>query len=360
LIAIFLAVALGSCIRACRKSKPPAEVPPTVVESGAGTTAAVVVVSPWKNLTFPTPQTRLLDSNAPGIFQPTGSGRLESALYGSTRTAGQGNQLRSSFHEGIDIAPVERGRAGQPLDPIFAIADGEVAYVSQLPGNSNYGKYVVLIHRDPIGDIYSLYAHLAEIAPGIAAGRAIRAGDRLGTMGNTASSGIPMARAHLHLEIGLINNSRFAQWYRAQKLKPDHGLYNGRNLLAINALDVFRRHAAEGDVAFQAHLAAIPVAFEVVLAARQQPNFFQRYPALWQGTPYAGGPVTLSCSENGLPLAGRNATAEERQRLGSARSLVLKADPAVLGRNGAHIIGQAQGRWILARNGEQWAEVLLY
>ncbi|MDQ6861282.1 MAG: M23 family peptidase, partial [Verrucomicrobiota bacterium] len=38
------------------------------------------------------------------------------------------------FHEGIDIRPLRRDAAGEPLDPVRAIADGAVAYVNNVPG----------------------------------------------------------------------------------------------------------------------------------------------------------------------------------------------------------------------------------
>lgn len=323
--------------------------------------AAIVAPSPWKSLRFPTAQDRLLDPDPMGVFQPTASGNPESALYGSVRTANNGSGLMSSFHEGIDIAAMQRDRAGRPLDDVMAVADGHVAYVNRIGGNSNYGIYVVLIHDDPaLGEVYTLYAHLARAEPDLRPGKTVRAGDVLGTMGNTASSGIPMARAHLHFEIGLINNMRFAAWYKANKLKPYHGNFHGRNFLGVNALDVFAHEQRNPDFDFLAHLETIPPAFELIARTSRTPDFFTRYPGLWEGSPVDHGVIVLKVSESGLPLRGRAATDTEMAELGRKSSLVLNVNEAVLGRNGCHLVSHAGGSWKLASNGERWLEVLTY
>ncbi|RYD30872.1 MAG: M23 family metallopeptidase, partial [Verrucomicrobiaceae bacterium] len=52
----------------------------------------------------------------------------------------------TKFHEGIDIAPMQRDAKGEPQDSVHAIADGVVAYTTNSPRTSNYGHYVVLRH----------------------------------------------------------------------------------------------------------------------------------------------------------------------------------------------------------------------
>ena len=46
------------------------------------------------------------------------------ARYGSTRTVKRGSRFVASFHEGVDIAPVERDRRGIATDPV--VAQGEM------------------------------------------------------------------------------------------------------------------------------------------------------------------------------------------------------------------------------------------
>lgn len=321
---------------------------------------AGAVVPQLRKMVFPTGQTGLLDPAAANVFQPTASGRPESALYGSTRTGRRGKLLRATFHEGIDVAAVRRDRRGWPLDEIYAVADGQAAYINRTGGNSNYGKYVVLKHADPLGEIYSLYAHLASVAAGLRAGQAVSAGETLGVMGNTSTSPIPMAQAHLHLEIGLILNNRFRAWYRRQNLKPDHGNFHGWNLLGLDPLGVFAAQRQTPDFSLLAHLAAVAPAFEAVLATRILPDFFRRYPKLWRGAPFAPPAIAVVCSENGVPLSGRNAGAGEQAALGGGRWLVQNVNPAGLGRNGTRLIRENNGGWQLADNGEKWRDMLLY
>ena len=96
--------------------------------------------------------------------QPTVSGIEESGLFGCVRSSG------AQFHEGIDIRPVARDRAGEPTDKITAAMDGVVRHVSSSPGNSSYGRYIVLDHPGLTPAVYTLYAHLARIVPFVSAG----------------------------------------------------------------------------------------------------------------------------------------------------------------------------------------------
>jgi len=314
--------------------------------------------NPFRYFVFPSDQ--VLDRNDPDVFQPSASGRPESALFGSVRTANYGKSLAASFHEGVDIAAGQRDAAGRPQDAVYAVADGAVAYVNTKAGNSNYGKYVVLTHACPSGMVYTLYAHLAELSPGVIRGRFVNAGDVLGIIGHTANPPMPLTQAHLHFEIGLILNARFRQWYRAQKLKHGHDNFNGWNLLGVDPLVVFERQRQCPDFDFFQHIATLPTAFEIVLAARRKPDYFDRYPCLWEGAPYQGAGLQLVVSEDGLPLKGRNATESERQLLGAHQSAVLRVDPEALGRNGCHLVICRKGLWRLGREGEKWRDMLIY
>jgi murein DD-endopeptidase MepM/ murein hydrolase activator NlpD len=316
--------------------------------------------NPWQAVSFPTDQKRLLDPNAIGVFQPTASGRLESAMYGTVRMAVKNGRLMPSFHEGIDIAPMQRDRARRPLDPVYAVAEGKVAYINRVSGNSNYGVYVVLLHADPLGDCYTLYAHLASVAPGLRQGQLVQAGEVLGTMGHSSSSAIPVERSHLHFEVGLLTNERFSEWYNVKKLKPDHGLFNGRNLLAIDPLEVFRQRQGNDAFTLQQHFATIPAAYELILSTRKRPDFFRRYPSLWEGEAFSGQPIVITCSENGVPLRGRNATEAERAKLGQNRIRVQNVNANVLGKNGRRLVVLDQNGWRPGQNNAEWLEILCY
>ena len=71
---------------------------------------------------------------------------------------------------------------------MLATADGAVMYVSTKPALSNYGKYIVIRHIIEGLEIYSLYAHLSEIQPGIVAGKPVKAGEVIATMGRTSNT----------------------------------------------------------------------------------------------------------------------------------------------------------------------------
>lgn len=310
---------------------------------------------------FAYPTDRQLDRFNPENFQPTASGRPESAFYGSVRTERLGRRFLTSFHEGIDIAPIERDRTGYPRDIVMAAADGEVAYVNRYSGNSNYGKYIVLSHGFGPGRVYTLYAHLSAIGSGIRKGALVEQGNVLGTMGATSTDRIAPANGHLHFEVGLMLNSRFDQWFKRRRLTPDHGLFNGWNLIGIDPLSVYEWQEENGneyDVA--AALRAMRPAFEIVLKTSRQPDFFRLYPVLWQGAEFNGGAMIIACAENGLPLSGRCANGNETAELGRNRHIVGNVDIAVLGRNGCRLIVSRNGKWRLSAEGEKWLNLLAF
>ena len=100
-------------------------------------------------------------------------------------------------HDGIDIA----GRYG---GTICAIQAGEIYRLERDPLAHNYGLHVRVAHTD---NYKSIYCHLSEIADGVAVGRVIESGYRLGGMGNSGnvrprpSEDNPKAGTHLHLSM---------------------------------------------------------------------------------------------------------------------------------------------------------------
>lgn len=339
----------------CQKEQPRVPPQPITALAEPGAAPDITLPSPWRDLVFPTAQTRLLEGDL-RVFMPTLPQRPESGLFGSVRTGSKG---QARFHEGVDIAPLQRDRRGEPTDVVRAVAGGTVAYVSDKGGNSNYGKYVVVLHRDPLGMVYTLYAHLASVA--VRPGQAVPSGTPLGVMGHTSSSALPRARAHVHFEVGLLHNERYAPWYRAQKRKPDHGNFHGGNLAGVDPLVFLRWQRQNPEGSFRDFLATQPAAFEVVVVPAHAPDFFRRYPALWAGAAWrAGAAIVLSCAENGLVLKGRLATALEHRSLGRAQTVVLTVHTAVLGRNGSQLITQGRRGWALGQNGERWLSALLY
>src|SRR5215469_6172859 len=192
---------------------------------------AALAQSPFQ---FPTANHALFE---PGqelkFFAPTAPNKpWTSGSFGCVRSDGW------QMHEGLDIIHQHTDRHGEPTDPVMATADGTVVYVSTKAALSNYGKYIVIRHMVEGLEIYSLYAHLSEIEPGIAAGKQVKAGEQIAIMGRTSNTSerISKDRAHCHFELNVFVNENFSSWYRKNfpGERNDHGIWNGQNL---NGLD---------------------------------------------------------------------------------------------------------------------------
>lgn len=269
-----------------------------------GAAAAAPPVSTEPLLVWPTPNTAWLERRPADTFvQPTVSGTVESALFGCTRSGG------AQFHEGLDLKPLQRDRQGESTDPIFAIMDGVVRYVNLRAGAGGYGRYVVLEHPGVEPAVYSLYAHLRAVEPGVAAGARVVAGQRIATMGRSAGGyTIPKERAHLHLEIGLRITDRFDTWYRAQGFgSPNaHGNWNGLNLAGIDPMafyDAFRTRRVSAPRDF---FAAMETAVRLRIATPAVPDFVRRYPGLVHGATAAlSFGWEIDVNPTGLPFRWR-------------------------------------------------------
>ena len=206
--------------------------------------------------------------------QPTASGRTESALFGCTRNGG------NRFHEGLDIAAKNFDRRGESTDPCFAVMDGTVAYINPIAGNSSYGRYVVLVHDRADVPLYSLYAHLRSIEPGLEPGAAVLAGSPLGTIGRSAAGySIPRSRSHVHFEIGVRLTDGFQAWYDKQPYGSEnqHGLWNGMNLLGLDPLVFFNAVRERRFNGFRNLLYDLPAAFTLRVSTTRVPDFITRY-----------------------------------------------------------------------------------
>lgn len=261
-----------------------------------------VIEAARTNFVWPTPskawdQGRGIES----FIQPTVSGDPESGLFGCARSGG------SQFHEGLDIKAVQRDRRGEPTDPIFAAMDGIVRYVALVASESNYGRYIVLEHPGLTPAVYTLYAHLARVEPGIRAGVTVKAGQVIGLMGHSSSGNIPRERAHLHFEIGLRATDNFDVWYGSKKFgnRNEHGIWNGMNLMGIDPLDFLRQWRAGRVENFQHYLDRLRPVVRVRVVTTRVPDFIQRYPALLQKPMPAGlvGGWEVACNATGLPFA---------------------------------------------------------
>jgi len=257
--------------------------------------------------------------------QPTVSGLEESGLFGCVRSNG------TQFHEGLDIRPVARDRSGEPADKITAAMDGVVRHVSSSPGNSSYGRYIVIEHPDQTPTVYTLYAHLARIEAGVRPGTPVRRGEVIATMGRSAGGyAIPKDRAHLHFEIGFVATQNFPAWYAWRKFGSpnEHGMFNGMNLMGIDPHD-FLRELRRGRVDnVQEYVDRLRSVVRVRVATTRTPDFITRYPSLLR-KPVSGlvAGWEVECNATGLPYAWTPLTAAELgdQRPGTAKIVSVDA-----------------------------------
>lgn len=209
-----------------------------------------------------------------------------------------GKVVMSRFHEGVDIAPVKRDKAGNPLDLVMSIADGAVVHVSNVSGRSNYGKYVVVEHDWENSKVYSLYAHLAEIT--VEPGNSVKMGSVLGRMGYTGV-GLNRTRAHVHLELALSMSTNYEGWHKQNfGSRNYHGNYNGMNLAGVDIASFFNEHRENPQLRFSEFVLSRPIQFKVAVpAGESEPEFLTRYP--WMRRP---GPANPSSWEIGFAATG--------------------------------------------------------
>jgi hypothetical protein len=194
---------------------------------------------------FPTANHALLEPGGGEKFFVGTTGKpWNSGAFGCVRTGGW------QMHEGLDIKCGQRDKKGEPIDRVMATADGTVVYFNSKPSLSPYGNYLVLRHQVEGLEIYSLYAHLHEVLPTLVIGTVVKAGEPIAVMGRTTNTreGISKERAHVHFELNLLYNERFASWYKtsAPNTRNVHGEWNGFNLAGLDPQEIFLEQARQG------------------------------------------------------------------------------------------------------------------
>lgn len=262
------------------------------------------------DLAWPTPNPAWAEGKPIGSFvQHAGSGDPVSGTFGGVRNGGV------QFHEGLDISALARDRKGEATDNVMAAMAGVVRHVSANPGGSNYGRYVILEHPDVTPGVYTLYAHLARIAPGLKVGDRVARSQVLGVMGHSSgATPIPVLRSHVHFEIGVMITRDFQSWYERRKFgsRNEHGPWNGMNLMGIDPLDFFNQWRAGKINTVQDYFAKMETAVKLRIATRRTPDFVVRYPTLltkplpmglvegwevrfnWTGVPFSWTPLSAA------------------------------------------------------------------
>jgi hypothetical protein len=217
------------------------------------------------------------------IFEGETTKPWDGGAFGYTRSPIRvgGQVVMTRFHEGIDIAPVKRDKAGNPLDLVMSIAKGKVVHTADIAGRSNYGKYVVVEHQWENSKVYSLYAHLAEITARV--GDPVNPGSVLGRMGYTGA-GLNRTRAHVHLELAMLMSTDYEAWHKVNYGSMNyHGLFNGMNLAGVDVAALFLEHKANPDLKFSEFVLSRPVQFKVVIPhGDSEPDFLTRHPWMKQ------------------------------------------------------------------------------
>ncbi len=317
------------------------------------------------DICLPTANDALLRPGAEAdFFQPTVEGGTESGMFGCVRSAGH------RFHKGIDIKCLQRDRRGEPTDPIHAVADGEVAFINTKPGLSNYGRYIVLQHDWDGVPVCTLYAHLSEVALGLAAGQPVKKGQVIATMGHSANTheGISRERAHLHFEMDLLLSPYFHIWYpKHDPQAPPFGNFNGRNLAGIDPAAFLRAYAANRNLNFAEYVSKEPIAFTVLVGARPFP-WLKMHPE--QVQPAQGAPIAyeIGMTAWGMPVSVWPRAAGE---IGESQRRLLERSLPVLARTNDAELSQwtcgelvrrsrTGGGWELTERGREWLQMVTY
>ena len=304
------------------------------------------------------------------LFEKGGEERFFVGTVGKPWTSGCFGCVRSSgaqLHEGLDIRCLQRDKRGEPTDPVMATADGTVAYINAKPSLSNFGNYIILRHSISGVELYSNYAHLREIRPGLKVGQSVNAGETIATMGRTANTreGISKERAHVHFELNLFINDRFPAWYKKSfpTQRNDHGAWNGQNLAGLDPRRVLleqQRLVAKFDllgfIQGQTELCRVQV------RARDFP-WLKRYPALVRPNPkaekegIAGYEAALNFNAVAFELIPRAAS----ELKGKTKFQLLSVNEVEQRKNRCRgVVTQRGGRWELANRGINALELLTY
>ncbi|MFO1477068.1 MAG: M23 family metallopeptidase [Verrucomicrobiota bacterium] len=295
------------------------------------------------------------------FFVPTPGKPWTSGCFGCVRSDGW------QMHEGLDIRCIAPDKRGEPTDPVMATADGTVVYVNSKSSLSNYGNYVVVKHVVDGIEVYSLYAHLSRIEPGIKAGVAVRAGQMLATMGHTSNTRQRIAkdRSHVHFELNLFVNDRFPEWFKKNSTgeRNDHGDWNGQNLLGLDPRPILIESHNQGD---QFHLLTwLRSQTELCRVQVRDTNFpwLKRYAALVQPNPVAEregiAGYELVLNFNGVPFSVIPRAASELKS--KSRFYLVSVNEAEYHKNPCRkLVVQKGSRWELGRHGIELLELLTY
>jgi len=312
----------------------------------------------------------LLPTANQAIYERGGSERFFVGTAGKPWTSGTFGCVRSDgwqIHEGLDIRSLQRDKRGEPTDPVITTADGTVAYINRKPSLSNYGNYLIIRHTIQGLEIFSVYAHLSEVRADLRAGSVVKAGEPIGVMGRTANTrqSITKDRAHVHFELNLLINDRFAAWHKKNdpKQRNDHGDWNGQNMLGLDPGLILLQQRSQGTNFSLVQFIRSQRELCRVLVRDTDFPFLRRYPQLLranlraQAEGVAGYEIALNF--NGVPI--ELIPRPESEIKSKARIQLLSVNEAERKVNpGKRLVTEQRGGWKLTTTGENLLELLTY
>jgi murein DD-endopeptidase MepM/ murein hydrolase activator NlpD len=283
-----------------------------------------------------------------------------SGSFGCVRDEG------TRMHEGLDIRHLQTDARGEPVDPVMAAADGTVVYFSAKPSLSNYGNYIVIRHIVEGLEIYSLYAHLSAIRPGLKIGGQVKSGEVIATMGRTSNAEvIAQWRAHVHFELNVLVNDNFVSWFQTSSPGETeyHGEWNGQNLNGLDVREILlAEHNPVAKFSLLNFLRSQTELCRVLVRATNFP-YLKRYAALVLKNPVAEkqgvAGYEIALNYNGvafalMPRAESEIKSRAKFQLLSVNEAVERANPC------RKLVVQNGGRWQLANEGIRELELLTY
>ena len=321
--------------------------------------APVVLAQPFQ---LPTANHALFEpGNEENFFVGTTGKLWNSGCFGCVRSAGW------QMHEGLDIRCQQRDKRGEPVDPVLASADGTVAYISTKPSLSNYGNYIVVRHSVESLEIYSLYAHLSAVAPGLKAGQLVKAGQPIATMGHTSNTHehITKERAHVHFELNLFYNDHFSAWFKKSNSgeRNDHGEFNGQNLVGMDPRLILLGQREEGAKFSLANFIRDQSVLCRVLVRKTDFSWLKRYAPLIKPNPVAqkegvaGYEIALNFNGMAFELIPRAAS----EIKGKSKYQLLSVNEAEQKKNPCRkLVAQKGSRWALTTHGENLLDLLTF
>ncbi len=324
-------------------------------------TGLVATAQPFR---FPTANQALLEPGGEERFFVGTTGKPPaSGMFGCVRSGG------GQMHEGLDIRCVKRNATGEPVDAVLATADGVLAYRNDKPSLSNYGRYAIVRHRLDGLEIYSLYAHLAEIRSDLKIGQPVRQGEALGVMGRSTNTreGISKERAHVHFELNLLLSDRFPDWYRRSypRQRNDHGLWNGQNMAGLDPRLVLLQSARLNERFSLRQFVEGQTELCRVLVRHRDFSFARRYASLIQPNPVAVregvAAYEISLNFNGVPFRLVPRAASEIKQMAGGPVQLLAVNEAEWRRHPCRkLVSRAGTKWSLANNGRNLVGLMVH